>query len=166
MARMVQLSPEEVDIELAKVREPNHMTMTWTTPLWRSSFWTRPFQGSHHLIPTIFESNDFTWSLFWPESIKVNDSLPENKILLLSVLNALHPITVEVLHKVNVFPDQYKFWRYFTLVLVPSLTKSQIRHITWFCKIAASFPQRNRYHKTIAWLSNAVDIGLCVLTGV
>jgi len=54
MARMVQLSPEEVDIELAKV----------------------------------------------------NDSLPENKILLLSVLNALHPITVDVLHKVCSVPGK------------------------------------------------------------
>jgi len=48
LVRMVQLSPEEVDLELTKV----------------------------------------------------NEALPENKILLISVLNALHPITVDVLHKV------------------------------------------------------------------
>lgn len=34
------------------------------------------------------------------ELAKVNDSLPENRILLLSILNSLHPITVETLHKV------------------------------------------------------------------
>lgn len=34
------------------------------------------------------------------ELAKVNDSLPENKILLLSILNAVHPITVDTLHKI------------------------------------------------------------------
>jgi len=34
------------------------------------------------------------------ELAKVNESLPENKVLLLSVLNSLHPINVDILHKV------------------------------------------------------------------
>jgi len=34
------------------------------------------------------------------ELAKVNDSLPENRILLFSILNSVHPITVEILHKV------------------------------------------------------------------
>ena len=41
--------------------------------------------------------------------MQVNEALPENKILLISVLNALHPITVDVLHKVSPPQSSQKF---------------------------------------------------------
>ena len=75
LARMVQLSPEEVDLELTKV-----MVLLFEPPSW--------------LLLS-----------------KVNDALPENKILLISVLNALHPITVEVLHKVGTLTHCSSFYR-------------------------------------------------------
>ena len=59
MARMVQLSPEEVDIELAKVREPNHMTMTWTWPFRKILFLNATFPGITSSDPDHLQKQSF-----------------------------------------------------------------------------------------------------------